>query len=200
MATASFEKRVKVAQKEAKTKQQLTEWIQKVYEETERFIQPLKPFMLIRTLPRSTITAGGILMPEKQNKPNIEAVVLAVYKPYWEHATDAQGGDISVYNECDVKVGDHIILPHFVGQPDTFLDEREHRLIREDDAIATLHYREKGELKAHVMAVIANKVVEDVLVVGKSDLHAALDAMIQGLFEEFDIVPKTIYSRITSGK
>src|ERR1035437_9923120 len=145
MAITTVEQHVK----EAVSKREMTDLVQRVYAETERIIQPLKPFILVRTLPRSTVTAGGILMPEKQNKPNIEAVVLAVYEPYWEIvdkvSEDGKHSDISVYNECDIKVGDHIIMPHFVGLPDSFLDEREYRLIKEDDATAVLHYREKGE-------------------------------------------------------
>jgi co-chaperonin GroES (HSP10) len=192
MATATFEKRVKVAQHEAKTKQQMTEWVQKVYADTERYIQPLKPFLLVRTLPRSTITAGGILMPEKQNKPNIESVVLAVYEPYYEHAFATDGTDISVYNECDIKVGDHIVMPHFVGMPDTFLDEREYRLIKEDDAIAVLRYREKGELREMAKEVMIKAAIVS------TELRT--DATLDALLEHFDIVPKTIYSRTTSGK
>jgi co-chaperonin GroES (HSP10) len=192
--TATFEKRAKAAQQEAKTKQQMTEWVQKVYADTERYIQPLKPFILVRTLPRSTITAGGILMPEKQNKPNIESVVLAVYEPYWENVYEqVSDKDISVYNECDIKVGDHIVMPHFVGMPDTFLDEREYRLIKEDDAIAVLHYREKGEFR---------KMVRDIMVEAYSLSSGAMpaDVMLGALFDKFDIVPKTVYSRTTSGK
>jgi co-chaperonin GroES (HSP10) len=170
-----------------------------LYAETERYIQPLKPFILVRTLPRSTVTAGGILMPEKQNKPNIEAVVLAVYKPYWEKvdkvSEDGKHSDISVYNECDIKVGDHIIMPHFVGLPDSFLDEREYRLIKEDDATAVLHYREKGELRNSLIVSCRETLKSGVSV----NNFTLAEQYIDGILEKFDVVPKEIQSRTTSG-
>ena len=190
----TFEQRV---EKEVKAERKFTNLVERLYAETERYIQPLKPFILVRTLPRSTVTAGGILMPEKQNKPNIEAVVLAVYKPYWEKvdkvSEDGKHSDISVYNECDIKVGDHIIMPHFVGLPDSFLDEREYRLIKEDDATAVLHYREKGELR---------QIVKDGMLQALSTSdgnNSILDDYLDALFVHFDVVPKEIQSRTTSG-
>jgi co-chaperonin GroES (HSP10) len=181
---------------EAKSKREMTDLVERMYADTERWLQPLKPFILVRTLPRSTVTAGGVLMPEKQNKPNIEAVVLAVYKPYWEKvdkvSEDGKRFDISVFNECDIKVGDHIVMPHHVGLPDSFLDEREYRLIKEDDAVAVLHYREKGWLKEQLMQLVSQ------LEAGLGDSRYGLIAeMIQ---EKFDLVPKVIYSRTTSGR
>lgn len=186
----TFEERVR----EARTKAEMTEYVQKVYAATERWIEPMPPFILIRTLPRSTISAGGILMPEKQNKPNIEAVVLAVYKPYWEKVEsrtrdDGRTEDISVWNECDIRVGDHVILPHHCGLPDSFLDEKEYRLIREDDAIATLHYREKGELR--------NEIIQTAIT---AEIGAApFTKIVDTLLEHYDIIPKVIYSRTLSG-
>ena len=187
--------------KEAKSKREMTDLVERMYAETERYLQPLKPFIFVRTLPRSTVTAGGVLMPEKQNKPNIEAVVLAVYEPYvekvFERAFIENVGwvdrDISVFNECDIKVGDHIIMPHFVGLPDSFLDEREYRLIKEDDATAVLHYREKGELR---------QIVKDGMLQALSTSdgnNSILDDYLDALFVHFDVVPKEIQSRTTSG-
>jgi co-chaperonin GroES (HSP10) len=136
------------------SKSKITEMVQQAYIDSERIIEPMAPFILIRVLPRATVSSGGILLPEKQNKPNAEAVVLAVYKPYWEKVDKIDEGgkrfDISVWNECDVHVGDHIIFPHHCGLPDSFLDEKEYRLIREDDAVARLHYRPKGWLKKQI--------------------------------------------------
>jgi len=177
--------------KEAKLKSEMTELVTRMYAETERYIQPMPPFLLVRTLPRSTVTAGGILMPEKQNKPNIESVVLAVYEPYWEVAEtrvreDGKTEDVSVLNTCDIKVGDHIIHPHHVGLPDTFLDEREYRLIAEDDAIAVLHYQKKNWLRDELYGLA-------------DDIGVAAD-IIDKILENYDLVPKVIYSRTTSGK
>src|ERR1035437_437259 len=196
MAITTVEQHVK----EAVSKREMTDLVQRVYAETERIIQPLKPFILVRTLPRSTVTAGGVLMPEKQNKPNIEAVVLAVYKPYvekvFEHAFVENVGwvdrDISVFNECDIKVGDHIIMPHFVGLPDSFLDEREYRLIKEDDATAVLHYREKGELRKLLIDCIRALRSEPKYI-------SLLEGTADKIIDTFDLVPKEIQSRTTSG-
>src|ERR1035437_4068038 len=195
MAITTVEQHVK----EAVSKREMTDLVQRVYAETERIIQPLKPFILVRTLPRSTVTAGGILMPEKQNKPTIEAVVLAVYEPYWEKAYEralipAEDRDISVWNECDIKVGDHIVMPHFVGLPDSFLDEREYRLIKEDDAIAVLHYREKGELHDMVRAVMLDEFKFN------DSNSKMLDKITDAILKKFDVVPKVIYSKTTSDR
>lgn len=194
METATYEKLVK----EAKSKREMTELVEKVYIATERWIQPTKPFILIRTLPRATVSAGGILLPQKQNKPNIEAVVLAVYEPFWEYAKSKRRGDghvedISVLHECDIKVGDHIILPHHVGLPDSFLDEREYRLIKEDDAVAVLHYREKGELRRMVR--------EDILeAIEQSSSAKLVEIALDAVFANYDVVPKVMGCKTTSGK
>jgi co-chaperonin GroES (HSP10) len=170
------------------TKGKVTELVQMAYLESERDIQPMAPFILIRTLPRATISSGGIILPEKQNKPNSEAVVLRVYEPYWEKVEsrtreDGKTEDISVWNECDVHVGDHIIFPHHCGLPDSFLDEREYRLIREDDAIATLHYRPKGWLRTQIQHI----------------LNAHLLDEAGALMRYFDITPKEMSPKTKSG-
>jgi co-chaperonin GroES (HSP10) len=185
---------------EAKTKQEMTELVQKMYLATERFLQPLKPFILVRVLPRATVSAGGIHLPEKQNKPNIEAVVLAVYEPYWEKVQtstrdDGKVEDTSVYNECDIKVGDHIIMPHFVGLPDSFLDDREYRLVKEDDAVAVLHYRRKGALQETIRQLLLNT-----MECRDGSETTMLNAFAEALLDHFDIVPKVMYSVTTSGK
>ena len=201
IASKTFEQRVK----EARTKAEMTEWVAKVYKDTERDIQPMPPFILIRTLPRSIISAGGIYMPDKHNKPNIEAVVLKVYEPYWETVEltvreDGKTEDISVWNECDIKVGDHIILPHYVGLPDTFLDAKEYRLIREDDAIARLHYREKGELRQMVLEIAVQGIIKPRSLGHSTEGTATMFASaVDAIMENFDVIPKVIHSRTLSG-
>jgi len=192
----TFDERIK----EAHTKREMVDWVQKVYAETERYIEPMPPFIFVRTLPRATITSSGIILPEKQNKPNIEGIVLAVYKPFWEKVEkvteNGVKSDISVYNECDIKVGDHVVLPHHCGLPDSFLDEREYRLIREDDAIATVHYREKGWLEKELKDLMLHQTVE----VQRDDAETIIRFIIRLLQDKFDLVPKEILSRTTSGK
>lgn len=192
-ATKSFESRVA----EAKSKREVTEMVERAYASTERHIQPLKPFLLVRTLPRSTSMGGVIVLPEKQNKPNLEGVVLAVFKPYWEKVEetckeDGKHYDISVYNECDVKVGDHIVFPHFVGLPDSFLDDQEYRLIKEDDAIAVLHYREKDATLKEVVSILLEH--------SRDKITHRYNSMAKALMEKFDLVPKGLTSQTTSGK
>jgi len=191
MATAS------AVAKEAKLKSEMTELVMRMYEDTERYLQPMKPFLLVRTLPRSVVSSGGILLPEKQNKPNVESVVLAVYEPYWEKvdkiSEDGKHFDISVYNECDVKVGDHIIHPHYVGLPDSFLDEREYRLIKEDDAVCILHYRGKDELRKAVIDCMLETLKQPI------DNRTVLNGYVEALMEKFDVVPKIMHSKTTSG-
>ena len=201
IAGKTFEQRVK----EARTKAEMTEWVERVYKATEREIQPMPPFIFIRTLPRSTISSGGIYMPDKQNKPNIEAVVLKVYEPYWEVVEsrtreDGKTEDISVWNECDVEVGDHIILPHHVGLPDSFLDAKEYRLIREDDAIARLHYWEKGTLREMVLETVRGSIMKPRSLGHSTDSAGTMFGQaVDAILENFDIIPKEMASKTLSG-
>src|ERR1700733_6746469 len=168
--------------------------VQQAYIDRERDIQPMPPFILIRTLPRATVSSGGILLPEKQNKPNAEAVVLAVYKPYWEKVDKIDEGgkrfDISVWNECDVHVGDHIIFPHHCGLPDSFLDEKEYRLIREDDAVATLHYNRKNHLRDMLYAL-----ADEFDDMAGSTEHELMDKVL----EHYYVIPKQMNPKTKSG-
>lgn len=182
--------------KEPKTKEQMTKLVEKAYKETGRVIQPMPPFIFIRTLPRSTITDSGLILPQKQNKPNIEAVVLAVYKPFWEKVQtstreDGKTEDVSVYNECDLKVGDHIVFAHYVGMPDSFLDEREYRVIREDDAVATLQYREKDWLQKELYALVDSNIDRE---------GEGTEKCVQAILEKYDLVPKDVAPKTLSGE
>lgn len=179
------------------TKGKITELVQLAYLESERHIQPMPPFILIRVLPRATISAGGIILPEKQNKPNAEAVVLAVYEPYWEHVDkideDGKVFDISVWNECDVHIGDHIIFPHHCGLPDSFLDDQDYRLIREDDAVATLHYERKWHLRGELIYKL------DRIERGPNREDPPLPDVVDELLEHYYVIPKCMEPKTKSG-
>jgi len=179
-----------------KLKYEIAEMVEQMYRETDRIIEPLYPWVLVRPLPRSTVTQSKlIIMPEVQNKPNLESVVLVTWKPFFENVEkEKQNGQVlkvRVWNESDLKPGDHIVHPHHVGLPDSFLDEKTYRLIREEDATCILHYHENEWLKDQL---------RDALKAGW-DVEVGWDQLMERIFENFDIVPKHGYQSLTtSGK
>ena len=170
----------------------LTETVEEMYRSTDRIIMPLYPWVLVRPLPRAGVTASGlVVMPQVQNKPNLESVVLATWKPFWEKVEKVkENGDIlevKVWNESDLKPGDHIVHPHHVGLPDSYLDEKDYRMIREEDVMCVLNYHEKDWLR-DMLYHTADSFDTDTMFVDELLIH-------------YDIVPKHGYGSLTtSGK
>ena len=166
--------------------------VTKMYHSYDRILEPLYPWLLVRPLPKSKLSDGGIILVEKQNKPNHEAVVLATWKPFWENVEkeNTETGEVlkvRVWNESDLKPGDHIVHPHHVGLPDAVLPDNQYRMIREEDVFCTLHYRDSGWLR---------KELREQLKQGW-DGKDSWDALMVDIFEKFDIVPKHGYQPMT---
>jgi len=180
-------------------KYDLAEEVGKMYRETDRILEPLYPWVLVRPLPRSNTTKSGLIyMPEKQNKPNLESVVLATWKPFWEHVgkentTTGEVLAVKVWNESDVKPGDHVIHPHHVGMPDAYLEEHSYRLVREEDICSTLKYHHKDWL--------AQQVADSIINAGMGMAMGKVPKIVEEIMQNFDIVPKHGYQPLTtSGK
>ncbi len=175
----------------------LTMQVEEMYRSHDRIVQPLYPWLLVRPLERSTVTASGlVVMPEKQNKPNLESVVLQVWKPFWENVEkeNTKTGEIlkvRVWNESDLKPGDHIVHPHYVGLPDSYLNEKDYRYLKEEDVTSKLEYRIKGWLQKELYHLVDTFDFET----------DGTKNFVDQVFERFDIVPKYGYhSLTTSGK
>jgi|SRR5882724_356654 len=176
-----------------KLKYEIAELVEQMYRETDRIIEPLYPWVLVRPLPRSAVTASKlIVMPDVQNKPNLESIVLVTWKPFWENVEkeNTKTGDVlkvRVWNESDLKPGDHIIHPHHVGLPDSFLDEKTYRLIREEDASSKLHYHDENWLRDEITHYLDGTYA-----------RPGSESIADDLLKLFDIVPKHGYQSLTT--
>lgn len=157
------------------TKEQISHLVSKLYVECDRFVEPLHPNILVRLLPRAIQTAGGLYLPEKQNKTVIEAVVLNTYRERRVYGYNAKSG---------LFVGDHVIMPHFVGAPVVPLDggTGEYRLVKENEIIGRLDYQSREEFLRELTLDICDP---------KNSAEK--------LLAKYYITPKQVSSKITSG-
>jgi co-chaperonin GroES (HSP10) len=116
---------------------QLADICLEIYSLGEERLIPLPPFVLVRLLPRDTLSEDGlIVIPDTgQNKPVFEGIVLETYRPYTVDKTWEDENGIHVeklYFECDVKRGDRVCMPYYEGVHKSCLGEgEEYRLIRQ---------------------------------------------------------------------
>jgi co-chaperonin GroES (HSP10) len=113
-------------------------------------VKPLPPKIIVRVLPKEHRTESGLYTPGAvANKPVYEGIVLETFEPYnEEHKTKFENGDegiVYVPRRCSVKVGDHILFPHWEGQPlSDYFDEKYYRIIPDHCVYGTVDY--KGEV------------------------------------------------------
>ncbi len=77
-------------------------------------ILPLRDQVVVRRVPRDTVTKGGLVIPDEAQVPPTEGVVVAVGPGRWT--------DLAIRIEPGVKAGDVVIFPDDAGI-----------LVREDD-------------------------------------------------------------------
>ncbi len=119
----------------AEKERALDELAQEIYADSDKIIEPLYPWILVRIMPKEQYI-GGILLPEKTNRIFYEGIVLATWVPFWKHY---QGKVLDQENiverqilmESKVQRGDRVIFMHFEGQPYPYLDEIRYRMIHE---------------------------------------------------------------------
>jgi len=124
-----------------KLERDLSKTCQRVYELSAngKLLTPLKPYIIVRVLPKEHVTAGGIILPEtSQNKPVYEGIVLATWKPYTDYVSEkcpcgcGYNMEREIHRESSVSVGERIAFPHFEGLPvGDWLDDKRYRLVRE---------------------------------------------------------------------
>jgi co-chaperonin GroES (HSP10) len=172
--------------------------VEEMYRSHDRIVMPLYPWVLVRPLDRAGVTDSGlVVMPERQNKPNLESVVLAVWKPFWENVEkeNTRTGEVlkvRVWNASDLAPGDHIVHPHHVGLPDSYLNEKNYRYIKEEEVVCKINYKPKEWIKDEVVTKILSHM---------DSWDGDMEGAVNELMEKFDIVPKYgYYSLTTSGK
>lgn len=110
----------------------------------QRMFRPLWPWVFVYVLPREQ-QVGSILIPEhEQNKTVHEGIVLATWRPgartvRWtkgchvvceecKHWTPVVQGDMEM---SELKMGDHVLFPHWSGVPVSGYDTGRYRCVRE---------------------------------------------------------------------
>lgn len=174
------------------------------YRDYEQVV-PRFPYCIVRILPKD-VTIGGIYVPDvaRTNKPVYEGIVLRVWEP--RHIFDHKGQQRVLYS--DLEVGDHVLFPHYAGQPLPGLNEGKYRAIPEGIT------RNGGNVFGSEVGVIFAKLdytrprVEDVFVQLLEDKFqlttTSIDCrdiplLLQSIRQEFDISVKIKGSMTKSG-
>ena len=187
------------------------------YEDLERKVkinfQPMYPGVLIRVLPKEHISQGGIWLPDakQQNKPIYEGIVLRTYNPYRLKLDNGKW----VTMVAGVDPGDHILFPHWSGEPVPWLrgasgptsaDDEEYRIIPARGFLSLVGMKDGGEpflilnYEKESVDVKIRKIIEDkcIYVLG-IDSVIDINAVIADIKKEFDIFVKVKASKTTSG-
>jgi co-chaperonin GroES (HSP10) len=175
---------------------------------------PLYPAILIRVLPKEQVSSGGIIMPEtKQNKPLYEGIVLRLYEPKRVKVDDKW-----VLVDAGVEVGDHIVFPHWSGEPVPWLSDEnnihgfdEYRLIPARGIVALggkdtgeplliINYeKESPRQKLHeLISEVYDEGYGDGREPGTEEKDFK-ERILKSIFQEFDILRKVKGSRTVSG-
>lgn len=125
---------------------QVIEAVLKEYKETGFNVVPLFPSVLIRVLPNPLKTSSGLLhLPEDHNKGNhnvlYEGIVIRSYEP---KTTVFQGKEIRY--DSGLESGDHVIFPHWSGEPVQGLDDEKYRLVPQRGVRSQAGDRSSGEV------------------------------------------------------
>jgi len=153
-----------------------------LYQEERAVVIPLHPWILIRVLPKETETSAGIVLPDKQNKPVWEGIVLATYR---QRYGQADGGE-TVLLCPQVEVGDHVLFPHYEGMPAPPLDEKKYRLIKEETIHAVLEYGMMVSVSGRLYDLVCRA-------------HLIPSQTVESILNQFDVVPKDVHALTQSG-
>lgn len=128
----------------------------------------IKPWVLVRVLPKEHKTEGGIWLAEvQQNKIVYEGIVLKTWPSYEEEFKIKTPSDISekekfpyrvTYKVVEYKsgldIGDRVIFSHYVGLPlGEYLDDRYYRIVKEPEIMSKLDYTGDAEVSAKIRSL-----------------------------------------------
>lgn len=179
----------------------------RLYLEHEKTVHPMFPKVLVRLLPREHVTKSGLWLPDgAQNKPVHEGIVLETYKPFWRYIwkttdtyavitantlLDEKDAIHSIWQECAVKPGDHVVFPHMaLGiTPVWPLDDGrgDYRLVPEGEIYGILEY-EKESIKDWLTRTL------------QSSNGLLWEEAAMAILAKADVVRKDMPSITTSGK
>jgi co-chaperonin GroES (HSP10) len=119
---------------------QLSTLAQELFNSGERAFTPMYPWVLVRTLQRDGFYKGLIALPEhEQNKVTHEGIVVATWKPRLvEKGTKQSSPDGKVLTKATIQksqlvIGQHVLYPHWAGQPAFGFSPALYRLVKECD-------------------------------------------------------------------
>ena len=132
-----------------------------VYEKSAggRRFKPMKPFVLVRVLPKEQIIGGIVLAETAQQKTVYEGIVIEVWEPYEEtrrKRIELAWGDtgfetVFINHESKVHIGDRVAFPHWCGMPvGEYLDDKYYRFVKEEDLMGTLDYQGDAEISKQI--------------------------------------------------
>lgn len=130
----------------------------------------LRPWILVRVLPKEHKTEGGIWLAEvQQNKIVYEGIVLKTWPSYEEEIktkkTMVKDFERHIYGEAIIEVriqrhksvleiGDRVVFSHYVGLPlGEYLDDRYYRIVREEDIMSKLDYTGDAGVSAKIRSL-----------------------------------------------
>lgn len=175
---------------EEKIRQKLKDLAQELYSFYNPELTPMYPWVLVYVLPKeqrvgSIWTAVG---DKNQNKVTFEGIVLKTWPiPY---------GKTRKEHLNPVEVGDHVLFPHFAGQPVSKLSDKDFRLVKElpfmntdvqDFIIGKVNYTKKEQSESFASRLVNWGVFED-----------DVDEAVEELQRDYIIHPKA--SSTLSGK
>ena len=178
-------------------KEQLTEIVERIYREKQVVAEPLRDRILVRLLPKSHATAGRLIVtPDVQNKVVAEAVVLAAFKPYWKHYRsrfeDGRNVEEDVVVSPSVSVGDHVLIPHWVGAPVDPLDAGvgEFRVVKDEEIMMRIDYERRDAVRDGLIGILVD-----------SDLAEPIlaPAVADKLLERYHVIRKDLSPLTLSG-
>lgn len=129
--------------------EQLKAQAQKVYENFEYQIRPKFPLVLVWVIPKAQ-RIGEIYVPDMQNKPVYEGLVLRTYNPFWKTIgkrwVNTEWEEQNIWVQPKVEVGDHVLFQHFVGIPIPRYDggTGELRMVNEDEIVGVIEYQKES--------------------------------------------------------
>ena len=203
----------------AEAKKQLEEAANLLYSSENREIDPLFPWVLVQILPKEQKYKGVLILPDfsgkdkAQNKPMYEGIVLKTWKPFWRHfktnhmpdneQSCAETRETEIWVESQLQPGDHILFPHWSGQPAGFLDEKEFRLIQEiSDYDPPPIPPAKIEYEQESVSTRLQNLVEDFVGVAGLDIHRTpklVQAIANRIMGEFYVISKKMSAKTISG-
>lgn len=185
------------AGQDAEQEERLERVAQKLYQTSDRRFSPMFPWVFLRVLPKSQVTAGGIHLPAEQNKTVHEGVVLATWRSYTRYWT--KGGEACAeVRRSELAPGDHVIFPHWSGIPIPGFSEKNYRLVKEHawavdkegGIFATVEYEDTGKDAADAV----------VKLVWEGFGQLSRKGVVESIRERFIVLDKRKTSVLVSGR